>query len=575
MRTLHLAALAAIAALAAGCNDAPNITGISPSSGALAGGSQVTVSGQGFTPTSKVYVGGQPCTGVQYSTNTSVSSPSSPVASPSPNPDGTFTPTTPQTPTTSTTTTLTAIVPAGTSLGLCDVTVVNRDGQRAHLKNGYNYVGIPQVTSFTPSQNLAGGQETVNGSGFETGVSVNFGGTLATITGVTGSAITLTVPTQPAGQSVVTVTVTNPDGGSTSSTFTYGVPPASGSTQTTTTTSSSAPTITTVAGSATKGFAGDGGAATAAQLSGPSGVVVLSNGSIVIADTGNNRIRQVDSAGTITTIAGTGVAGFADGALGTGQLDGPTGLAVDSSDEVSVADTGNSAVRLLASRSLSTVAGSGTAGNTGDSGLATAALLSGPLAVALDSQRNLFVADTGNNRVRRVDVATKNIANFAGQSTGVGGFAGDGGAATSASLSAPSGVAVDSLGALYVADRGNVRVRKVDSSGTITTFAGTGQSGFAGDGGPATAASFGTIGRLALDASGSLYVADTSNERVRVISASSLSITTLAGNGTAGLSGDGTAAASASLDGPAGVFVTSTGGVLIADSGDGSVREVR
>jgi sugar lactone lactonase YvrE len=557
------------AASLAGCklNDGPSISQITPTSGPQAGGTQLSITGAGFTSTSKVFVGGVEATNIQFSSSTSATAPST-------------TPGATTTPGLTTTTTLLATTPPGARLGVADIEVRNRDGQRDTRKGSFNFIGTPQISGFSPNQALAGANVTINGSGFEAGLSVNFGGNNATIVGTTPTGVTVTVPTQPAGQSVVTVTVLNPDGGSTSSQFTYGVSSASTTstttpTQSSTTETTTSGTITTVVGSGTKGFSADPGPVSSASLSGPSGVVVDSTGNVFIADTGNNRIREVITAGTISTVAGNGTANLMNGDATVSEVSGPTGLAIDGSNNVYIADTGNHAVRLLSGTQLSTIAGGNGKGNDGDLGLATAAHLSGPLAVALDSQGNLYIADTGNNRVRRVDVATKDISNFAGQSTGVSGPGSEGTPANTTSLRSPSGVTVDSLGNVYIADQGNFKVREVSLAGTITTFAGNGTTGKGGAGGAATAAQFGMLGGLCVDATNALYIADTGNNMVRVVESSNLQILTVAGNGSAAFSGQSGPAASAPLNAPVGVAINrATQALLIADSGDGSVQQV-
>jgi len=269
--------------------------------------------------------------------------------------------------------------------------------------------------------------------------------------------------------------------------------------------------IVTVAGSTIP--LSDGGPATAAQLNGPLGLA-LDSGNLYIVDSTNNRIRRVDlGTGTITTFAGNGAAGYAgDGGPGTAaQLSAPVGVAVDSGN-LYIADFGNNRVRRvdLATGTITTFAGGGSV-PTGDGGPATAAQINGPFGLAVDSA-NLYIGDTGNNRVRRVDLATGIITTIAG--TGVTGFAGDGGPATAAQLSVPRGLALGS-GNLYIGDVGNHRVRRVDLvTGTITTFAGNGAVGSGGDGGPAAAAQLNFPGGLAVG-SGNLYIAERNNNRVR------------------------------------------------------------
>lgn len=265
-------------------------------------------------------------------------------------------------------------------------------------------------------------------------------------------------------------------------------------------------TITTVAGNGTGGFAGNGGSATAAALDSPFGLAVDAAGNIFIADTGNHRIRKVDPQGNITTVAGNGTA-----------INNP---------------------------------GSGAA--LGDGGQATSASLFGPESVAVDAAGNLFIADALHRRVRRVDAVTGIITTVAGN--GGSGFTGDGGPATDAQINAPRGVALDATGNLFIADNQNNRIRRVEAgTGIITTVVGNGAWGFAGDGGPATAATLAEPNDVAVDAAGNLFIADMFNHRIRRVDAGTGTITTLAG-------GDG------SLNSPNGVAVDAAGNLFIADS---------
>ena len=328
--------------------------------------------------------------------------------------------------------------------------------------------------------------------------------------------------------------------------------------------------LTVVAGNGHAGISGDGGPATAASLSGPLGVAVDSAGNLYIADTGNNRVRKV-SGGTITTLAGNGTAGFSGdgGPAANASLSGPTGVALDSAGNLYIADTGNKRVRKVSGGTISTVAGNGTAGFSGDGGPATSAMLAGPgsapQGVALDAAGNLYIADGANARVRKVSSGT--ITTVAGN--GQQGFSGDGGPATSASLYSPAAVLVDGTGNLYIADFGDGVVRKV-SGGTITTVAGTSSIAALGDGGPATGATLNGPSGLALDSGGNLYIADALDGRIREVSGGT--IATVAGNG--GFSGDGGPALSASLSLPIGVAVDSSGAVYIADANNHRIRKV-
>jgi hypothetical protein len=330
--------------------------------------------------------------------------------------------------------------------------------------------------------------------------------------------------------------------------------------------------IGTVAGSGTPGSSGDGGLATAAQLNRPTGVAVDSLGNFYFADYSNFRIRKVSAAGVISTVAGNGTAGFSgDGGLATAaQLDRAIDVAVDSLGNLYIADSNNNRIRKVSATGIiSTVAGSGTAGFNGDGGLATAAQLNGPVDVAVDALGNLYVADANNNRIRKVSAAGI-ISTVAGN--GTAGFGGDGGLATAAQLNGPQFGAVDALGNLYIADFGNKRIRKVSAAGIISTVAGNGTTGFSGDGGLATAAQLDRPQCVAIDAAGTLYIADFGNNRVRKVTPAGI-ISTVAGGGSSGL-GDGSLATAAQLNGPAGVALDSAGSLYIGDYLNNRIRKV-
>jgi sugar lactone lactonase YvrE len=278
--------------------------------------------------------------------------------------------------------------------------------------------------------------------------------------------------------------------------------------------------ITTVAGNGAYGYSGDGGPATRAKLQFVVGVALDQKGNLYIADPAdegaNTRIRRVAPDGTITTFAGTASRGFAgDGGPATkAQLSSPSGVAVDGRGDVYIADGGNFRVReVTPNGTISTVAGNGKSGFSGDGGRATAAGVN-PIAVAVDANGNLYISDYANNRVRKVDTAGI-IATVAGN--GRPGFSGDGGRATSARLNDPRGLAVDSHGNLYIADSRNNRVRKVTPAGKITTVAGKSRAPFTDDYGPATSARLQTPTGVAVDAQGNLYIADVRNNRVRKV----------------------------------------------------------
>jgi len=335
-------------------------------------------------------------------------------------------------------------------------------------------------------------------------------------------------------------------------------------------------TITTVAGTGKAGFGGDGGPATAAKLIYPWGVAVGPDGSLYIADSGNHRVRRVGRDGTITTVAGNGQpAGFGgDGGPATAaKLNYPYGVAVGPDGSLYIVDAGNSRVRRVRSDgTITTVAGNRQPGFGGDGGPATAARLAGPYGVAVGPDGSLYIADSGNRRVRRVGT-DGTITTVAGN--GGGGFGGDGGPATAAMLASPLGVAVGPDGSLYITDSGNSRVRRVGPNGTITTVAGNGQPGFGGDGGPATAARLWSPYGVAVGPDGSLYITDQGNRensRVRRVGPDG-TITTFAGS-QPGFGGDGGPATAARLFHPYGVAVGPDGSLYIADRLNERVRKV-
>jgi sugar lactone lactonase YvrE len=331
--------------------------------------------------------------------------------------------------------------------------------------------------------------------------------------------------------------------------------------------------ITTVAGNGTSGFGGDGGPAISAQLYLPYGVAVDSAGGLYIADYGNGRIRKVASDGTINTVAGNGTKGYGgDGGPATiAKLNTPTGVAVDAAGNVYVADYQNGRIRKVSSDgSISTAAGTGVIGYSGDGGPAASAQISMPTTVTVDAAGNIYIPDYGNSRIRKV-TPTGIISTIAG--IGTSGFSGDGGPATSAKLNFPTNVAVDSAGNVYIADYSNHRIRKITTAGLIGTIAGTGTSGFSGDGGPATAAKLYYPAGMAVDSTGNLYIADSNNSRIRKITAAGI-ISTVAGSGSTGYGGDGGLATAALLNRPMGVTVDSENNLVISDSGNNRIRKV-
>jgi trimeric autotransporter adhesin len=321
--------------------------------------------------------------------------------------------------------------------------------------------------------------------------------------------------------------------------------------------------ISTYAGSSTIGYDGDGDLATDAELFAPYALAVDSSKNVYIVDIENSRVREVTvSDGYINTVVGNGYGNFAgDGSSAVkASLNSPTGIAVDSSGNMYIADSQSLRVRKAAKGgNITTIAGNGIYAYSGDNGQATSAQFNSPRAVAADAGGNLYIADSANNVVRIV-YTNGAIYNVLGN-----------GAASQLNL--PGGLAVDSSGNLYVADSQNARVQKVSPGGAVSIVAGNGTSGYAGDGGQATSAQLNTPMGLAVDGTGNLYISDFSNNRVRMVSPSGV-ITTVAGNGLTGYSGDGGQAASARLTSPVGLAVDSANNLYIADSGNNVIRKV-
>ena len=343
----------------------------------------------------------------------------------------------------------------------------------------------------------------------------------------------------------------------------------------------SAATIETIAGTGDDGYraADDGGAATAARLNEPWGVALDGAGNLYIADKDNHRIRKVDAVtGIISTVAGTGMAGGSGdgGAATAAQLNQPLYVAADEAGNLYIADTNNHRVRKVdaATEIISTVAGSGMQGYNGD-GAALLTRLDSPYGVALDSAGDLYIADSGNNRIRKVIAVGQGTVVSTVAGTGNGGYRAtdDGAAAASAQLNFPIGVALDRAGNLYIGDTFNHRIRKVDTAGVITTIAGDGMGSFSGDGGRAAAAQVNTPYGVAADGSGNIYIADRGNQRIRKIDAVGI-MTTVAGTGTGDFSGDGGAAAEAQLNAPFDVAADRAGNLYIGDAANHRIRKV-
>jgi trimeric autotransporter adhesin len=390
--------------------------------------------------------------------------------------------------------------------------------------------------------------------------------------------------------------------------------------------------IRTIAGNGTCAYAGDGGSATSANINHPKGVAVKSTGEVIISDafnqcirqvatgntistfpgttpgqglntpegvapyfdtaqnklflfiaeTANNRIRKLDTVNkTVVTVAGTGTAGSAGdfGLAADALLRSPEGVWVDSSGDIYIADTGNHKIRKVhhATNRIYTVAGTGASGSFGDGGWAPLARLDTPRGVFVGDSGDIYIADTGNHKIRKVHHATDIISTVAG--TGASGSTGDGGPATSARLNAPSGVFLDSgVGDIYIADTGNHKIRKVHhATDIISTVAGTGTSGSTGDGGPATSATLNAPEDVAMDGAGNLYIADTGNNALRIVNSHDGKISTMAGTGAGGYNGDLQPAVTAQLNAPSGVAapeVKDGGSIYVSDTVNNRVRRM-
>jgi uncharacterized protein (TIGR03437 family) len=314
------------------------------------------------------------------------------------------------------------------------------------------------------------------------------------------------------------------------------------------------------------GTNGDGGPASMASFAGPiDGIAIAPNGNVYISESQGNVVRLISKNGIISTVAGTGLPGYLGdgGPAVSARLNGPSGLAVDAAGNLYIAD-GSSVRKVSPDGTITTFAGTGSfSGDPGDGGPATSALLQAPFGLAFDANGNLYISDQYANNVRKVS-PNGVITTVAG--TGSGGTLGDGGPALSAQLLSPESIAIDGAGNLYIADFGNNRVRKVSTNGIITTVAGTGGFGYLGDGGPATGAQFYYISAVAIDPSGNLLIADENNSRVRRVTSDG-NIATIAGDGVAGFVFKSSPATSASLYAPSALAVGGNGTVYIGDGG--------
>ena len=333
--------------------------------------------------------------------------------------------------------------------------------------------------------------------------------------------------------------------------------------------------ITTVAGNGTQSYSGDGAAATNAGLYLPASVAFDASGNLFIADTYNNRIRKMDTNGIIMTVAGNGIGDYSgDGGIATNaSLNYPFGITVDTPGNLFIADTYNHCIRKVDTNGIiTTIAGNGTNGYSGDGENATNATLALPAGVAFDASGNLFIGDFDDNVIR--ELSTNGIITTV-VGDGIGGYSGDGGAATNARLTNPDGVTFDTTGNLFIADFNNNVIRKVNTNGIITTVAGGGNVGFPtyGDGGPATNVVLYTPAGVAFDTYGNLFIAELNNSAIREMNTNGV-IKIVAGNGFAGYSGDGGIATSAKLCGAHGVALNASNILFIADFNNNRIRKV-
>jgi hypothetical protein len=339
-------------------------------------------------------------------------------------------------------------------------------------------------------------------------------------------------------------------------------------------------TTTTVAGTGQEGFSGDGGPATQARLRLPWDVAVDPAGNILVADSDNNRMRRVSPDGMIATVVGTGPVSqgsfSGDGGRATeATLNFPRTMALDRTGNLFIGDGYNHRVRKVSPAGIiTTVAGNGRAGFSGDGGPATEARLNTPVGLVADTAGNLFFVDAYNHRIRKVSpegiISTVAGSGPTGYSQGVS--AGDGGPATEARLNGPTGLALDRSGNLFIAETGDYftaskrgyRIRKVSAAGIITTVAGSDQKGYAGDGGPATQARLEAPLGVAVDSAGNLFISDNGNYRVRKVDPNGI-ISTVAGTGKQRYAGDGGLATATGLAGPIGLAVDAVGNLLFTD----------
>src|SRR5688572_10204665 len=443
---------------------------------------------------------------------------------------------------------LTVSVPAGATSGKISVEV---DNQTATSSNDFTVVAAVApltLTGFSPTTGTAGTTVTLTGTNFSptpTSNTVKFNGTIATVSTATATSLTVEVPAS-ATTGKITVQVGNQVATSVDD-FVYVA-------------NTNKNAVVTVAGNGTLGFA-DGNIADA-RFYQPTGVAVDAAGNIYVADSENHRIRKITSGGIVSTLAGTGTSGSAEGVGTAAQFNSPRAVAVDATGNIYVADGINNKIRKITpAGEVSTLAGSGASGFADGEG--TNAKFYFPKGIALDASGNIYVADDINHRIRKI-TPTGTVSTIAGSTSGS-----DDGDGINAKFNSPRGVTLDAAGNIYVADAANHRIRKITPTGTVTTIAGSTVGVTEGIG---TAAKFNTPGGIAVDASGNIFVADDENERIRKITTNG-TVSTLAGGFlqgfTDGVGGD------AQFRSPTGLAIDVAGNIYVADRHNHSIRKIQ
>jgi trimeric autotransporter adhesin len=333
--------------------------------------------------------------------------------------------------------------------------------------------------------------------------------------------------------------------------------------------------ISTIGGTHVAGYTGNGGPATDAKIYHPNQITLDAAGNIYIAETDNNVVRMINTAGVISLVAGNNTAGFSgDGGPATAaQLDAPIAVRFDNAGNMYIPTVDDNRIRKVdAAGIITTVAGNGTAGATGDGGMADTATFDGPFCIAFDASGDMFIADLYNNKIRKIDMTTGIVSTVAG--TGIGGYSGNGGPATVANLDGPIDLVFDRAGNMLVAEINNSIIRKIAPDGTISTVTGNGIAGYSGDGGPASAAKLKYPYALCLDTADNIYISDNANAVIRKITAATGIIETVVGSGSPGYLGDGGPATAARISNVGGVATDPAGNIYIAGFGNNVVRKV-